>query len=88
MKYSFLNLAEDVLKSTKRPMDYREIWDEGVKLGVSSKISTSGKTPWATLGAKIYVDIRDNPNTVFEKVSTRPTLFGIKKIVYNETKME
>lgn len=88
MKYSFLNLAEDVLKSTKRPMDYKEIWDEGVKLGVSSKISTSGKTPWATLGAKIYVDIRDNPNTIFEKVSTRPTLFGIKKVVYNDTKME
>ncbi len=35
-------------------------------------LSTSGKTPWQTLGARLFCEVRDNPNSKFTKVGKRP----------------
>jgi len=35
----------------------------GQKIGLDKKIVTEGKTPWNSLGAQLYVDIRDNPDS-------------------------
>jgi len=47
----------------------------GEESGLSSQIKTSGKTPWQTLGAQLYVDVRDNPESKFIKVGKRPAKF-------------
>lgn len=64
---TFLEIAEAVLTQATEPLNQRQIWDEAVVLGFSEKLKSVGKTPWATLGARIYVDLKDNPATKFLK---------------------
>lgn len=79
MTYTFLDIALDVLKTAEKPLKYQEIWEMGVEAGLATKINISGKTPWQTLGARLYVDVRDNPNTRFVKIGSRPTRFFLKE---------
>lgn len=66
--YSFLDLAYDVLKETTSPLTYQEVWQAGRERGLAAKIRTSGKTPWQSLGAQLYVEVRDNEESRFIKV--------------------
>jgi len=75
MNYSFLDLAYDVLKQTAKPLTYQEIWQAGQEKGLTAKVETAGKTPWQTLGARLYVDVRDNDASKFIPVGKRPTRF-------------
>ena len=78
MSYSFLDLAYDVLKESARPLTYQEIWQMGSDAGLAAKLRTSGKTPWQSLGAQLYVDVRDNDASKFVKVGKRPARFFLK----------
>ena len=80
MSYSFIDLAKETLSIVKEPLSQREIWDKAVELNVADKLNSSGKTPWRTIGARIYTDIRDNPNTPFIQVSKRPAKFYLKNL--------
>ena len=79
MAYSFLNLAEEVLKSATSPLTYQQIWDMAKSSGLTGKVSTKGKTPWQTLGARLYVDTRDNADSTFVKVGQRPSRFFLRR---------
>lgn len=79
MTYTFNDLACDVLKQADKPMTYQEIWQKANDMGFAQRIKTSGKTPWQTLGAKLFVDVRDNPDSPFIKVGRRPTRFFLKR---------
>lgn len=59
-------------------MIYQDIWEDGVKKGLTAKLGTTGKTPWQSLGARLYVEVRDNPASRFVKVGSRPTRFFLK----------
>lgn len=78
MSYTFLKLAEDTLKKASEPLTPEEIWNKSNDYGFREKCKSDGKTPWRTIGALIYVDIKDNPNSIFCKASKRPTKFGLK----------
>ncbi|GLC79292.1 COG2958 family protein [Lacrimispora brassicae] len=78
MAYSFLTLAKDVLEKENIPLSIEQMWDTAKNLGLLEKLSSSGKTPIRTLSARIYVDIKNNPDTVFEQVSKRPAKFFLK----------
>ena len=41
-------------------------------------MNSTGKTPWNTLGTRLYVDVRDNDNTEFIKMGSRPARFFLK----------
>lgn len=75
IKYTILDYAEDVLKDAKSPLLYQEIWQAGVDKPFSSKLNLKGKTPWATLGARLFVDVRDNAETKFAKIGKNPARF-------------
>jgi len=79
MCYSFLDLAYDVLKQAAQPMIYQEIWQLGHDKGLTAKLETAGKTPWQSLGARLYVEVRDNEQSMFMKVGSRPTRFFLKE---------
>lgn len=83
MGYTFLDLAEETLQKAMEPLTVEEIWKKAGEYGLQSKCSSSGKTPWRTIGAQIYVNIRDNENSIFCKVLSRPTRFGLTKITYS-----
>jgi hypothetical protein len=75
---TFIEFAERVLKESQIPMKTGEIWAYGVGKGYDKQINSSGKTPWATLAAQVYVNVKDNPNSPFEAVGTRPKKFYLK----------
>ncbi|MBK6888697.1 MAG: HrgA protein [Sphingobacteriales bacterium] len=56
------------------------MWEKAVEFGFDKQLKTKGKTPWASVAARLYVDIRDNKNTVFEAVGKRPIRFWLKKL--------
>jgi len=77
--YSFLDLAFDVLKAASSPLTYQEVWQIGKEKGLTDKIKTTGKTPWQSLGAQLYVEVRDNEGSRFIKVGKRPARFFLKE---------
>ncbi len=52
--YTFTDAAERVLEQFKKPMHYRDITDKALELGL---IKTQGRTPEATLHARIGTEI-------------------------------
>ncbi len=76
---TFLELAERVLKEEGCPLTPEEIWQIAQERGYAAQVGSKGKTPWQTIGAQLYVDIRDNPNSMFMKASKRPTRFALKE---------
>lgn len=81
--YNFLKLTQDTLKKTKIPMSAIEIWNYAKDNKMTEELNSSGKTPWKTLGARVYVDIKNNKKTKMKQVSKRPAKFGLKEIEYD-----
>lgn len=75
---TFLELARRVIEEEKRPLSVEEIWDVAQARGYDREIGSTGKTPQASIGSRIYVDIRDNPNSPFVRVDSRPRRFSLR----------
>lgn len=71
-------MAQKVLNDEKQPLTASEIWKIAVIKGYEKLVDSKGKTPWATLGALIYVDVRNNPSSVFVPIGARPKRFILK----------
>lgn len=82
----FLQLACKVLEGEKRPLTVNEIWNIAKEKGYDKDLSTTGKTPWATLSAMLGVDVRDNENSLFTTTGTRPNRFVLKSLVVSNGK--
>ena len=82
MNYSFLDFAYDVLKQSSKPLTCQEIWQIGNEHGLASKLQSTGKTPLASLGARLYVEVRDNEESGFIGVGKRPKRFFFKERRY------
>jgi hypothetical protein len=78
MAITFLQMAQKVLQEEKQPLSTSEIWQVAVSKGYEKLIDSKGITPWATLGALIYVDVRDNPSSAFVPIGARPKRFVLK----------
>lgn len=81
---TFLDLAELVLREAQRPLSSEEIWRIAQEKGYADQVGSRGKTPWATIGAQLYLDIR-NPNSKFTQASQRPARFALKEFAGKET---
>src|SRR5437764_1353183 len=79
MGYGFMDLAYDVLQQATKPLTYQEIWEQGSAAGLSAKVPTAGKTPWQSLGAQLYISVRDDEKSRFIKVGKRPARFFLKE---------
>lgn len=92
-KYTYLNFAEEVLSKAKCSLTIAQIWKNGEEMKLTDKLDSIGKTPINTLQARIYVDVRDNEDSIFVQTSKRPSKFFIKDMkavedVEVETEME
>lgn len=74
----FLKLAEKILKDSDYPLAGSDIWALVEKAGLDKQLPTKGKTPWNSLAAQMYVEVRDNPNSIFGATETRPKRFFLK----------
>jgi uncharacterized protein len=80
-KLTFLKLAEKILKEEEKPLTVYEIWDLAKKQRLDEEIGSIGKTPWRSIGAQIYTNIRDNDDSIFAQYSQRPARFVLKEYV-------
>jgi hypothetical protein len=78
MAYSYFDFAAEILTKSEKPLTYQEIWQKGIEMNLISKLAISGKTPWASLGARLFVDVRDNADSRFIKVGKNPARFFLK----------
>ncbi|HZG61787.1 MAG TPA: HTH domain-containing protein [Anoxybacillus sp.] len=79
-KLTFFELAIKVLKEANKPMTIDEIWRYAQERGYDLLVGSKGKTPWQTIGARIYVDMRDNANSPFVKIDSKPKKFFLKEL--------
>lgn len=78
---TFVELAKKVIEEEKRPLSAEEIWDIAQTKGYDREVGTKGKTPPATIGARIYIDIRDSKDSPFVKVDSRPRRFFLRNLL-------
>ena len=71
-KISFLELARRVIKTAGGPLSASEIWDEAQITGLVSLLDSVGKTPGASLGARLYTDVQ-KPSSTFIKLGGAPS---------------
>lgn len=79
-RMTFIKLAETVLREEKRPLSIGEMWKIAVEKNYDKEFSKLGKTPWATLGASVYVEMQNNKHSNFYKVSSRPSKFFLRDL--------
>lgn len=65
-------------------MSATEIWNYAVSKGYSAKLETSGRTPSATLTARLYGAANDKDNNSFDVVGIRPKKFYIPGVTPKE----
>lgn len=80
MPLTFLQLAQKILDEEKRPLSPDEIWQIAQAKGYDREVASRGKTPARTIGARLYVDVRDNPQTIFAKTDDRPKRFALRSL--------
>ncbi len=78
---TFKELAYKILEEARRPLTVEEIWEYAQEKNYDKQINSQGKTPPRTIGAQLYVDIRDNPDSPFIKIGTRPVKFFLKHLL-------
>ncbi len=88
---TFLELAREVLENSNTPLNGKEIWAKAVEMGLDKElpVPTKGErlTPWASIEARMYVNIRDKDDSPFVKVRGR--MFWLKsKGVVQEAEIE
>ena len=85
MSYGFKEFSIDVLKKVNKPLGKMDIWKEGQKLGLDKKLGTEGKTPWNSIGAQIYSEIKNKKeDSRFRQVSKSPALFVLTNQTIDE----
>ena len=90
MAYTYFDLSVEVLETIKKPLTAEEIWNEAKRLGFDTKLKkNTGKTPDATIGARLYDDMKINgQNSTFIKPSKSPVRFYLRNLpldVSNDT---
>lgn len=76
-KYTFLDLAVEVLRNFERPLTAQEIWDSAEVSGATNKLNTAGKTPHASLAAQLYTNVKKT-DSLFIKIGEWPARFILK----------
>lgn len=89
IQYTFIDLINYVFNSTKTPMSPEEIWEKAVELSLDKKLGSTGKTPWATIGARLYTNIKEQQDdSVYIQVSKRPSKFILRTYYTNPIKTQ
>lgn len=75
MRYTYLDLIEEVLRKEKREMSLGEIWETSKQLGFDKKLDSIGKTPVNTMNACIRKHISTSAKVRFKQTSKKPALY-------------
>jgi 8-oxo-dGTP pyrophosphatase MutT (NUDIX family) len=70
----FKAAAREVLEEVGHPLHYSDITEFALQSGY---LQSTGRTPQNTMRARLSVDVRDNPATLFFQAA--PGVYGLKK---------
>lgn len=89
MAKSSIEVAKELLELKKEALNPIKMYHIANEMGLTKELNLNGKTPWQSFAARIYMDIKENPNSIFEVVATKPMLIKLKNQVINlEAQME
>lgn len=74
-----LSVAKEILKIKGIALSPIKMYGVAKELGLDNKLTFKGKTPEYSFSSVIYMDLKNNPNTIFEKVQDRPILIKLKE---------
>jgi uncharacterized protein len=77
---TFLELAEKIVREEKKPMAPEEIWQAAQAKGYDIAVGSLGKTPWASIGAQLYMSVKSDPDSIWVRSGRRPTRFFLKEL--------
>ncbi len=77
---TFLELAEKVVREENRPLTPEEIWQIAHAKQYDTEVGSQGKTPWASIGAQLYVSVKIDPTSQWMRVGKRPSRFYLKSL--------
>jgi hypothetical protein len=77
------DMAEEIILETQKPLSPEEIWALAESKGYKDKLKLYGETIPRTIGAMLYVDIKEKTDSRFIKIKTKPTRFYLKKLPQN-----
>ncbi|MCC9063640.1 HTH domain-containing protein [Flavobacterium piscisymbiosum] len=79
-KTTFWNIIISTLEKEQKPLSPKEIWKKANDYKLLSDFTTTGKTPWATIGAYCYTDIqRAGESSTIIQTNERPAEFYLRK---------
>lgn len=81
---TYHGLAEQILRKADTPLSANEIWNLAIQEGLDKELNSQGKTPSATLAARMYVIVKENPNGKFATVGERPKRFYLRDKEYKD----
>jgi len=70
----FKAAAREVLREVGHPLHYSDITEIALQSGY---LQSAGRTPQNTMMARLSMDVRDNPETLFVQVV--PGVYGLKR---------
>lgn len=79
------DLVVKILVETATPMTSEEIWKYALEKEYDQLVNVKGKTPWNTISAQIYVDMKEEPDSNFIKVGRRPVKFSLANLEQNKS---
>lgn len=82
---TFMEMIYKTLEKAQRPLSMQEIWEKAGEYGFQATVGSAGKTPVATISARLHEDLRKS-STEFVQVNKRPALFTLKKIQQHSSK--
>lgn len=83
-QYTFNDLILDVFNHAKVPLSAEEIWKTAAELSLDKRLGSTGKTPWATIAARLYTSIKEGQEiSPYVQVSKRPTKFFLRSLNTN-----
>jgi hypothetical protein len=77
------DMAQETIKEAQKPLSSEEIWALAEPKGYKDKLKLNGKTIPRTIGAMLYVDIKENKDSRFIKIKTKTTRFYLKELPQN-----
>lgn len=78
MARTVIDVAKEVLERKKEALNPNKMYHIANEMRLTKELNLNGKTPWASFAARIYMDIKENPNSIFEVVATKPMLIKLK----------
>jgi len=81
MSKTFWDIIDETFEKVREPLSAKEIWVKANELNITEGFETTGKTPWATIGAYLYTSINSSAeNSKYVQISERPAKFILREL--------